>query len=134
MKVLIDTNVLISAALFPGNVPYRAYVKAVTSPSRGIICDQNVDELRRIFNRKWPEKIQAMETFLAVAMTVLTIVPTPEREIMDEAKIRDVKDRPILRAAVCCQADILLIGDKDFLESEIGTPQILTPAEFLRKR
>lgn len=134
MKVLIDTNVLISAALFPGSVPYSAYVKAVTSPNRGIICDQNVDELRRIFNRKWPGKIQAMETFLAVAMTVLTIVPTPEQEIMDEAKIWDVKDRTILRAAVFCQADILLTGDRDFLESEIGSPQIVTPAEFLRTR
>ncbi len=28
-------------------------------------------------------------------------------------------------------ADVLLTGDKDFLESEINNPAIMTPAEFL---
>ena len=32
MKVLIDTNVLISAALNPRGVPYQAYVKAASYP------------------------------------------------------------------------------------------------------
>ena len=43
MRILIDTDVLISAALNPGGVPYQAYVKAVTYPNHGIICEQNVD-------------------------------------------------------------------------------------------
>lgn len=30
MKVLIDTNVLISAALNPNSTPYKAFIKAVT--------------------------------------------------------------------------------------------------------
>ena len=133
MRVLIDTNVLISAALFPKSIPYRAYVKAVTTPCRGVICEQNADELRRIFNRKWPDKTGALETFLALAMSTLTIVPIPEQEITEEAKVRDVKDRPILRAAVCCRADVLLTGDKDFLESGIHKPRILSPSQFLEK-
>lgn len=31
-----------------------------------------------------------------------------------EALVRDVSDRPILRAAVQAKADILITGDKDF--------------------
>ncbi len=46
--------------------------------------------------------------------------------------IRDVKDRPILRAAIKARADVLLTGDKDFLESGVENPAIMTPAEFLR--
>ncbi len=32
MKVLIDTNILLSASLNPSGVPYQAYLKAVTHP------------------------------------------------------------------------------------------------------
>ena len=52
-------------------------------------------------------------------------------EISLESQIRDINDRPILRAAIMAKADILLTGDKDFLESSIKHPKILTPAEFL---
>ena len=44
MRVLIDTNVLISAALNPNGTPFQAYVKAVTPPNTGIICRQNIEE------------------------------------------------------------------------------------------
>ena len=46
-------------------------------------------------------------------------------------QIRDVKDRPILRAAKIAKVDILLTGDKDFLESGINTPKIVNPSQFL---
>lgn len=41
-------------------------------------------------------------------------------------------DRPILRAAIYANADVILTGDKDFLEADISCPQILTAAEFLK--
>lgn len=52
MRILIDTNILISAALNFHGTPYKAYLKAVTYPNKGIICDQNIEELWRIFNRE----------------------------------------------------------------------------------
>lgn len=48
-------------------------------------------------------------------------------------KIRDVKDRPILRAALKCNAAYLLTGDRDFLESEIKNPTIISANDFLTK-
>ena len=54
----------------------------------------------------------------------------PLEENILEDKIRDVNDRPILRAAINAKADILLTGDKDFLESGIDTPKIMTAADF----
>ena len=55
MRVLIDTNIMISAALSSKGTPYKAFIKAVTHPNKGVICDQNIEELRRIFNRKFPK-------------------------------------------------------------------------------
>ena len=132
MKILIDTNVLISAALNPKSTPFLAYIKAVTYPNRAMICEQNVDELKRIFNKKFPDRICALDRFLAAALVSLDVVPTPTDEVTSELLIRDYADRPILRAAIEAGADILLTGDKDFLESGITHPAIMTPADYLK--
>lgn len=131
MRVLIDTNVLISAALSANGTPFRAYVKAASYPNHGLICEQNVDEMKRIFNKKFPHRLAALDKFLSVALLTLELVPVPTDENVSEAQIRDVNDRPILRAAIEAKADVLLTGDKDFLESGVKNPAIMTPAEFL---
>lgn len=131
MRILIDTNVLISAALNPASTSFKAYIKAVTYPNRGLICEQNVDELIRIFNKKFPHKLKALDAFISMALMSLELVPMTEDELSEEAQIRDINDRPILRAAIKANADMILTGDKDFLESGITKPVILTPTEFL---
>lgn len=68
MKVLIDTNILISAALNLNSTPGQAFFKAAT-----------------------------LEAFLAIALTTISIVSTPDVEHETEKAIRDVMDRPILR-------------------------------------
>jgi putative PIN family toxin of toxin-antitoxin system len=132
MRVLIDTNDLISAALNPNSVPFQAYVKAASYPNHGLICEQNVDEMKRIFNKKFPNRLASLDKFLSVALLTLELVPIPTDENIYETQIRDVNDRPILRAAMKAKADVLLTGDRDFLESGLKSPMIMTPAEFLR--
>ncbi len=131
MRVLIDTNILISAALNIGGTPYRAYIKAASYPNRGLICEQNVDEMKRIFNKKFPDKLNTLNRFLALALTTLELVPVPITGVSSESCVRDAADRPILRAAIHAKADVLLTGDKDFLESGLQYPIIMTAAQFL---
>ena len=131
MNVFLDTNILISAVLNSNSTPAKAFIKAVSFPNRGLVCEQNIDEMRRIFNRKFPAKIQALETFLSLALLTLEMVNIPDLEYKSENSIRDVNDRAILRAAIFAKADFLVTGDKDFLESDIFNPKILTAAEFL---
>ena len=132
MRVLIDTNVLISASLSAKGVPFQAYVKAATYPNHGLICEQNVDEIKRIFHKKFPERLASLDKFLSVALLTLELVPIPTETVASETQIRDVDDRPILRAAIEAKVDILLTGDKDFVESDVKRPRIMTPAEFLK--
>ncbi len=101
MRVLIDTNVLISAALSANGVPYQAYVKAASYPNHGLICEQNVDEMKRIFNKKFPKRLAALDKFLSIALLTLELVPIPTDE------------------------------NTYFLESGLENPTIMTPAEFL---
>ena len=132
MRVLIDTNVLISASLSAKGVPFQAYVKAATYPNHGLICEHNVDEIKRIFHKKFPERLASLDKFLSVALLTLELVPIPTETVASETQIRDVDDRPILRAAIEAKVDILLTGDKDFVESGVKRPRIMTPAEFLK--
>jgi predicted nucleic acid-binding protein len=39
MRVLIDTNILTSASLSSEGTPYQAYIKAVTHPNHGMVCE-----------------------------------------------------------------------------------------------
>ena len=131
MRILLDTNILLSAALFPNGTAAKAYNKAVMYPNKGIVCEWTIDELHQVFNRKFPNKIDSLNKFISTAATSFEIIPTPTDNVPDELKIRDVKDRPILRAAKIAKVDILLSGDKDFLESSINTPKIVNPSQFL---
>lgn len=129
MRILIDTNILISSVLGHGT-PFKAYIKAVTYPNQGIVCEQNVHEIRRIFNRKFPKRVPDMEKFLSLALQTLELVRVPNAPVLQEQAIRDEDDRPILRAAIKAQADIILTGDKDFLESGLEKPRMVTAAGF----
>ena len=131
MKVMIDTNIFISAAITPKGNAAKAFIKAMLPPYEPIVCDYIVDELHRKFQEKFPKHTTELEAFLYNALQVIRIVPTPEIEATEEGKIRDLKDRPILRAAKAAAADLLLTGDLDFLESGIKNPRIISASEFI---
>ena len=131
MKVMIDTNVIISAALFPNGKAAQAFLKALFPPYIPLVCDYIVDELHRKFREKFPDHVTELEAFLFHALTYICVVPTPEGPTNAELTIRDPKDRPILRAALNTHADLFLTGDKDFLEASITDPRIISVSAFL---
>ena len=131
MKVMIDINIFISAALFPKGRAAEALFKALTSPFQPVVCDYVIDELHRKFQEKFPDRAVDLEAFLYTALPAFDIVSTPEEIVEAESKIRDPKDRPILRAALNAGADLFLTGDKDFLESSVEDPRIISISAFL---
>ena len=114
MTIMLDTNIIISAALFPNGRTAQAFFKALQPPYQPVICDYVVDELHRKFQEKFPHKVTELEAFLFNALAFITLVPTPEEVIDMENQIRDPKDRPILRAALNEGVQLFLTGDKDF--------------------
>lgn len=125
MRVLVDTNVLFSAILFPNSKPARALMHVVSSHEM-VLCDRNVFELREIVRRKAPKYLPDVEVLLAE----LTYDLIPEVHYAEKL-IRDVKDQPILNAAIISEVDVILTGDKDFLCLDLERPQCMTASEFL---
>lgn len=133
MRVMNDTNIFISAALFPNGKAAAALKKSLLPPYQPLTCDYVVDELHHKFREKFPNRITELEAFLYASLPIIHVVPTPEEVIDAEEKIRDSKDRPILRAALSSNAELFLTGDKDFLESSVVDPRIISVAEFLSR-
>ena len=131
MRVMIDTNIFISAALFPKGRAAEALFKALSAPYQPVVCDYVIDELHRKFEEKFPDRTVELEAFLYTALPAFDVVTTPENAVAAETKIRDPKDRPILRAALNAGADLFLTGDKDFLESSVEDPRIISVSDFL---
>lgn len=131
MITFFDTNILFSAMIWPNSKPARGFYKAVSYPNAGMVCLYSVDELRKTTEKKAPQYVSRIEKFLYNTAFSLIFVPVPVEKCEEELKIRDVKDRPLLRAAIKFGADYFLTGDKDFLEADIKKPKIITASEFL---
>jgi len=132
MKCFIDSNILISAGLFPNSVPAAALEKATSLPNTAFVSDYSLDEIHRVAYEKFPTKVRDIELFLYRTLFTVQLVKTPTDYVEnDESKVSDIKDRPILRAALKVNADVLITGDKKLIASDITHPRIINPADFL---
>lgn len=128
MRIMIDTNVLISAILFPDSLP-TATIKKVIEEHSLVLCQHIIEELHIVFERKFPEKIKNLERFLSKLSYELVYTPIGIQED-GIPTIRDKWDLPILISAMMAEVDIVITGDKDFQSIEIEKPIILTPREY----
>lgn len=125
MKILVDTNVLFSALLFPGSKPAMALLH-IADQHDLVLCDRNLTELRDILKRKAPRYLPDAEVL--IAELPFELIPAVD----DGSKlIRDAKDQPILNAAIVADVDVILTGDKDFLCLEMEHPRCMTVTQFL---
>ena len=126
MRVLVDTNILISALFFLGSRVAKTLIY-VAGNHEMILCDQNITELREVLARKKPERLADAEVLLAELS--FELIPAA---YYAEKLIRDVKDQPILNAAIIENVDIILTGDKDFLSLDIEHPKCMNVDMFFK--
>lgn len=130
MRVMIDTNILVSALVFPGRT-MDALIAKITTEHRLVLSSYVVDELLDVVNRKFPGKADATDLFLS--QLPYELVYTPKRMKTGLFTLRDVDDYPVLYSAVAEDVDVFVTGDRDFEDVDLERPEILTPAQFLIK-
>ncbi|MBQ3405255.1 MAG: putative toxin-antitoxin system toxin component, PIN family [Oscillospiraceae bacterium] len=128
MRIMLDTNVLLSAILFPGE-KMNGMMRYIFEKHRLVLSSFVIDELSYVVERKFPAKASAVDMLLANMSYELVYTPKEiEPGLFD---IRDEMDYPVLYTAIAEDVDILITGDKDFAEIELERPEILTPSEFI---
>ena len=127
MRIMVDTNVLISALLFPRS-QVAMVLADIISRHALVLSSFVVDELKAVVARKFPTKSAAIDVLLDTMR--YEYIPTPRH--MDEKlfSIRDEKDYPVLYTAIVSDVDLLVTGDNDFANVNVDHPTIMTPAQY----
>ena len=131
MKIMLDTNVLISALVFGGQAG-RLLGMLFDSEHELYVSDYVDREFKAKLEQKWSSKAQNVYT-LYHKLDIHFCESTTE--ILGE--LRDVKDVPVLSDARYHNMDLILSGDKDFLEAGLDHPLVFSPAmmlEYLEQR
>ena len=127
---MIDANVIISAILFPNSI-ISDILKHIIQKNKIILSKYTVDEIRDVFDRKFPHRINEMEIFLEK----LPYKRFELKKIHNKKypNIRDINDMPVLVSAIESNVDMLITGDKDFDDIEIKRPIIIKPNKYKKE-
>lgn len=128
MKVVIDTNVLISAFVFGGNAE-RSLEKALALGE--VACSDFITtEVSRVLINKFAVPEEKVNRILNTLNQVVQIVK-PTSTLPNVC--RDPDDNYVLQLAESVSADFIITGDKDLLTLvSFGGTRIVSPAEFLQ--
>lgn len=136
IRAVLDTNLLVSAAIKRGGKPDQILQAAEAEKFEWLTSEYILSELRdvlgrRHLQRKYPALVtpKRRETFLEHIRAVAEIIPV-ETEV--EGVSRDPKDNPILACAVDGAADYIVTGDPHL--QTLGAyhrVRIVSPSEFL---
>ncbi|MBD0263165.1 MAG: putative toxin-antitoxin system toxin component, PIN family [Tolypothrix sp. Co-bin9] len=115
MKVIIDTNVLVSAVL-RGREP-RAVIEFVIDNSEfeWIVSTEILAEYKEVLNRK---KFKLIDEVKAEWFEIIDTFPTLIKVNVEIDFPRDRKDAKFLTCAMAADADFLITGDFDFTEAQ----------------
>jgi putative PIN family toxin of toxin-antitoxin system len=129
LRVVLDTNVLVSGLAYPGGVPTKILLLVQNGGLDVVLSRYILVELERVLSglkrlrHLTSDDIQALVEQLA--LTVALVEPIR----VDEAKLRDKADGPVLGTFLAAEADYLITGDKDLLVLA-GAYPVVSPAEF----
>lgn len=131
MRVMLDTNILLSAGLFEKSKLSTLTVR-ISNEFKIVLSSQIIEELRMVTARKFPGKKKSLENFLRRLNFEMAFTPN-EIDPDIYPKVRDKKDYPILASAIIAEVDVFITGDKDFSVLDLDNPEIMTISEITNK-
>jgi putative PIN family toxin of toxin-antitoxin system len=133
VTIVVDTNVVVSAAFWPRSEDRRVFVLLARRKCRLAVTEVILHEYRsvaaRVGRRECPDRDPAL--FLDwIERVARSVEPAP----LGKRRGRDAKDEPFVACALASRADSIVTKDNDLLA--LGKPfgvQILTPRQLYRR-
>jgi len=132
MRAILDTNVLISAYIFPGGRPEAVYRLALEGQLEIGTSRTLLAELGRVLGQEFGWMPDRVEAAVAQVARIAAVVEPGETVRVVTA---DPADDRVLEAARAFGADVIVSGDRHLLD--LGTwsgIEIISPAELIARR
>lgn len=130
MRLVLDTNVLVSALLLPDSTPRKALDRALNSGTV-LLSDGTLTELYQVLTRRRLRRyidVHDIRSFLAAFVREAQWVEVN----LQLSVCRDPKDNKFLELAVSGSANYVITGDSDLLVlNPFQGITILSPRSFL---
>jgi len=131
LRVVLDTNVLVSGLAYPGSVPGRIISAWRQGGLEVVLSRYILDEMTRVLPLLSKVTLSVGDVrVLGESFMFLADIVEPDTE--QDGDLRDAADQPILATWRAGKAHYLVTGDKDLLALNDRYP-IITPAAFWAK-
>jgi putative PIN family toxin of toxin-antitoxin system len=111
MKVVFDTNILVSALVFPGGRGEAALRRIIEEQDQLVISKPILDELLGILAGKFSRDAEEL-AHVAVFLSDLALSVKPRRNLQ---VVKDEPDNRILECALAGHAEVIVTGDHALL-------------------
>ena len=134
MRVVLDTNVLVSGLMFPDSVPGQVVAAWSEAQFEVVSSREQLAEIARVLAYPKIRRIlnwdgHRIQRFIERFYLRIEVVE------VDAASVdvpRDPDDAPMLNTLIVSEADFLVTGDRDLLVLNQRYP-IETPSEFVKR-
>ena len=128
MKVVFDTNVLVSALVFPGGRGEEALLRILHERDELVVSKGILDELLEVLARKFARDPEELSRTALLVADLATVVKPARRLTV----LKDLADNRILECAVAGHAAAIVTGDKALLAlREYRGIRIVTLRDYL---
>ena len=128
LRLVIDTNVLVSAALKPHGLERTALLLAITRPARLYVSRSIVDEYREVLSR--PE----LKIRKGLRQQLLQFIRNRSYSVAPRVRLElttDPDDNKFLECADAARADYLITGNQKHFPRFWKQTKIVTSREFV---
>jgi uncharacterized protein len=128
LKVVLDTNVVVSGLLHQKGAPAAILDAATSKQFRCYISESLLDEYREVLNRGYLGLDQRRTARFIGDLREVAIFVVPRKKV---AIARDPDDDKVTECALEARADFIVTGNiRDFLAQFHGV-RVVTPRDFL---
>ena len=118
MRIMLDTNIIISGIAFAGNE--RKLLDTIYCNNATLVLSEYIVlEARTVLKRKFPGKESLLDELISLFQVEIATIPLKEEIKEAQSIIGDQKDAIILATAIGIKPDIFVSGDLDFHTSKI---------------
>lgn len=131
MRVVLDSNILLSALISPHGTPHRIYEAWQTRRFELVSCRTQLDEIRRA--SRYPKLRAILQPHRVGAMVNVLAASTWPEPALDGHEADDPDDAWLLALAAASDADWLVTGDRKsglLARGHVGRARIVTASAF----